>query len=112
MSASPKSSDAFVREQRRHLRKQMRRSIEFALVGRTRTFGICLNLGLGGMQIETAEPGDFGDRIVVYLELEGLDGETALPGIVRWSKPGVMGVQFDSHGVRITYALLRVLAEP
>jgi len=112
MSASAKSNEQFVREQRRHLRKRMSRSIEFAIAGRARTFGVCLNLGLGGMQIDTAEPGEFGDRITVYLELEGLDGETALPGVVRWSKPGVMGVQFDSHGVRVTYALLRLLAGP
>jgi hypothetical protein len=90
----------------------MRRSVEFVLADGIRSFGVCLNLSLGGMRIEAAELGAFGARVTVYMKLEEIEGETALAGVVRWTKPGVMGIQFDLHGARITYALLRTLTDP
>jgi hypothetical protein len=111
MTAAPRSNE-LIREQRKHLRTRMRHSVEFSLADGRRTFGVCLNLGLGGMLVETAEPGAFNERVTVYMQLEGLEGETSLPGIIRWNRPGMMGIQFDSHGVRVTYALLRMLAGP
>ena len=112
MTAQLKINDQPVRESRMHFRVRMRRSIEFVLADGNPRFGICLNLSLGGMQIETAEPGAFGARVTVYMELEGIEGLTELPGVVRWTKPGVMGIQFDLHGVRVTYALLQMLTAP
>jgi type IV pilus assembly protein PilZ len=36
---------------------------------------------------------------------------SALPGIVRWVKPGSMGVQFGLLGARETYAITEMLAD-
>jgi hypothetical protein len=77
----------------------------------TRHAGLCRNLSLGGAAIQTTEPAPFGCRVVVFMQLDGIDAETALGGTVRWSKPGVMGVQWDSQGARVTHALLRTAAQ-
>jgi hypothetical protein len=47
----------------------------------------------------------------VLIELEGITGQTSIGGTVRWSKPGVMGVQWDSVGARLTHAILRTAAK-
>ena len=73
--------------------------------------GICRNLSLGGAAIQTTEPAPFGARIVAFMQLAEIEGETAIGGTVRWSKPGVMGVQWDSQGARVTHAILRTAAQ-
>jgi len=98
------------RDNRMHLRKRMRNMVEFALSDGTRHSGICKNLSLGGIQIEAAPLAPYGARVTIFLELDGIDGETSLGGTVRWTKPAVMGVQFDLCSARTTYALLRTLA--
>jgi PilZ domain-containing protein len=91
-------------------RSRVRHAVEFSLGDDARQSGVCRNLGLGGAAIQTAEPAPFGARLIVYMELDGIDGETPIGGTVRWSKPGVMGVQWDSVGVLVTQALLRTAA--
>jgi len=109
-SPPPKSraaSDAPPVEQRANPRTRLRHAVQFSVVEGGRHSGVCRNLSLGGAAIQTAEPAPFASRVTVYMELDGIDGETPLGGTVRWSKPGVMGVQWDSFGVRVTHALLR-----
>jgi hypothetical protein len=98
-------------EQRATPRTRVYGHVDFTTGDATRHTGVCRNLSLGGAAIQTTEPAPFGCRVVVFMQLEGLDGETALGGTVRWSKPGVMGVQWDSQGVRVTHALLRTAAQ-
>ncbi len=112
MTPRPSRQEDPPQDKRSHFRKPMRRSVEVVLGDGARTFGVCMNLSLGGMQIEAAELGAIGAQVTIYMELEGIDGQTAIPGVVRWTKPGVMGIQFDLYGVRITYALLRMLPGP
>jgi hypothetical protein len=97
-------------EQRANPRTRLRHIAEFSVGEGERLSGVCRNLSLGGAAIQTAEPAPFGSRVTVYMELDGIDGETRIFGTVRWSKPGVMGVQWDSLGVRETHALLRTAA--
>lgn len=66
-------------------------------------------MSLGGAAIQTAEPAAFGSRVAVFMHLDGIDGETGLAGTVRWSKPGVMGIQWDLQGAKVTCALLRMV---
>jgi hypothetical protein len=89
---------------------RLRHAVEFSIDDGERLSGVCRNLGLGGAAIQTAEPAAFGSRVRIYMELDGIEGETQLEGTVRWSKPGVMGVQWHSLGVRVTHALLRTAA--
>jgi len=109
-SAPPKPSNGLIVEQRANPRTRLRHGAEFSLGDGARHSGVCRNLSLGGAAIQTAEPAPFGSRVTVYMELDGIEGETPLGGMVRWSKPGVMGVQWDSLGVRVTHALLRTAA--
>ena len=109
MTAGLKRDDHTTQHKRMHFRKRMQRPVEFTLGKDARRFGVCRNVSLGGMLMETAEPAAFGARVTIFMELEGLDGETSLPGVVRWTKEGLMGVQFDLCGARITYALLGML---
>jgi hypothetical protein len=112
-SAPPKSraaSDAPRVEQRASPRTQLRHAAEFSVGDGGRQSGVCRNLSLAGAAIQTAEPAPFGCRVTVYMELDGIEGETPLGAIVRWSKPGVMGLQWDSFGVRVTHALLRTVS--
>jgi len=96
-------------EQRKTARTHVRHEIEFS-AGGDRIVGICRNLSLGGTAIQTSEPAPFGSRVSVFLDLDGIDGEVRVEGTVRWSKPGVMGVQWDSLGARVTHAILRAAA--
>jgi hypothetical protein len=100
---------AVAHENRAHARRRTRQPIEFVSEDGTRSVGICTDLSLGGMRIDTEEPVSFGARVTIYIVLPDWEGEASFTGVVRWSKPGVMGVQLDSYGVRLTYALLRVL---
>jgi PilZ domain len=128
MTAGLKVKEDASRDDRMHFRKRTRHPVEFALSPAgaasehpegwdfpgssdgVRRSGVCKNLSLGGMQIEATPLAPFGARITIFMVLDGIDGETSLGGIVRWTKPAVMGVQFDLCGVRTTYALLRTLA--
>jgi hypothetical protein len=110
-SAPPKApGDDPLVEQRANPRTRLRHAAEFSVGDGGRQYGVCRNLSLGGAAIQTAEPAAFGSRVTVYMLLEGIEGQIALVGTVRWSKPGVMGVQWESLGVRVTHAILRTTA--
>jgi hypothetical protein len=106
-----KTSEGPHAEQRANPRTRLRHAIQFSVGEGPRYAGVCRNLSLGGAAIQTAEPAAFGSRVTVLMELDGIEGETRLGGMVRWSKPGVMGVQWDSFGVRVTHAILRTVAK-
>lgn len=98
-------------EQRATARTRVHHAVTFSAGDGERRSGLCRNLSLGGVAIETVEPAPFGCRVTVFMELDGLDGKTALRGTVRWSKQGLMGVQWDSLGARVTHAILRTAAQ-
>jgi hypothetical protein len=113
-SAPPRlqaSGDGTIAEQRTTVRTRVRHAVQFWTSDGQAHDGVCRNLSLGGAAIQTAEPAPFGSCVTVRIHLDGLEGETHLSGIVRWSKPGVMGVQWDSVGVRVTHAILRTTAK-
>jgi len=64
------------------------------------------------MAVETTKPAPFGSNVTVYLQLTGLAGPSALPGVVRWTKGNSMGVQFGLLGARETYAITEMLIAP
>ena len=67
------------------------------------------DVSLGGMFIETETPLPYGAHVRVTLRLPGLRDEVTIESIVRWSKPGGMGVQFGRMGARETHALTLLL---
>jgi type IV pilus assembly protein PilZ len=100
-----------VQEKRRHFRKPISCAVEFAVAESPRQKGVCRDLSLGGMHVQTLDPAPFGANVTVYLQLKGTDAPIALPGIVRWVKADEMGIQFGLLGARETYALTETLAE-
>ena len=99
-------------ENRHHFRKETNRPVIFVLRGGDRRSGICRNISLGGLLVETTEPAPFGADITIYIELDDVVGRAALPGVVRWTTSTTMGIQLGLFGVRITHAILRILALP
>jgi PilZ domain len=98
-----------VSEQRRHFRKPVDYAIEFSHDQGVRSPGICRDFSLGGMAIEATHAAPFGAKVTVYLQLAGIQGVSALPGVVRWTKGNTMGVQFGLLGARETYAITEML---
>jgi hypothetical protein len=100
-----------VHEKRRHFRKLLNLDVEFNVGEGPRQSGICRDFSFGGAHIDTTTPAPFGANVMLYLRLKGASVESALPGIVRWVKPGSMGVQFGLLGARETYAITEMLAD-
>jgi hypothetical protein len=99
-----------VQEQRRHYRKPVEYAVEFVVAGSSeRVTGVCRDLSLGGLNVETATPAPFGANVVIHLALSGI-GDKGIPGVVRWVKGNAMGVQFGLLGARETYAITEALA--
>ena len=99
-------------ENRKHQRQRVDLPIAFDGVGRPRTEALCRDLSLGGMFIETPVSTmlAFGEPIRLYLKLPGMKAESRVAGIVRWTKPDGMGVQFGAMGAVETHALTELLA--
>jgi type IV pilus assembly protein PilZ len=71
--------------------------------GTTRA-GLATDVSLGGVFVETDEPPSFGSKVVVVCPL-GDGGASRLDAVVRWGKPGGVGLQFGLLGARDTHAL-------
>jgi hypothetical protein len=100
-----------VEQRRLHHRRPIGQTVEFLLPDGSRRSGVCRDLSLSGAHIETTEPAPFGSSVTVFMELEDIDGSTALEAVVRWTKPDAMGVQFELFGAQVTHAILRVLID-
>jgi hypothetical protein len=98
-------------DSRRHLRTTTSCAIEFAIGDGAPRTGICRDMSLGGLKIETQEPAPFGAELRIFIELKGIPGTTELTGFVRWTKPGIIGVQLGSFGARVTHAIIAMLAD-
>ncbi len=72
--------------------------------------GMCNDVGIGGMFIETLTPAAFGAQVTVFMKLPELKGEAVIKSVVRWTEPDGMGVQFGMMGARETYALTKLIA--
>jgi type IV pilus assembly protein PilZ len=70
--------------------------------------GVGKDISVGGMFIETTAPAPFGAEVVVTTPLPGNRGEFSLPGVVRWTKPNGMGVQFGLLGARETHVITEI----
>ncbi len=98
-------------ESRRYARKAFNHPLEFELTDGRRRPGVCTNISLGGLHVDTAEPAPFDASVIIFVQLPGIEGITALPGIVRWTRPDSMGVQLGLLGARVTNAIVRLLTE-
>ena len=97
-------------EHRKYQRQRIDLPVAFDGVGRPRTEALCRDVGLGGVFIETDAKVVFGEPLRLYVKLPGMKDESRIAGIVRWTKPDGMGVQFGAMGARETHALTEMLA--
>jgi len=93
-------------EHRRYTRAPLAVPAEFvAKGGKDRVGGRAKDISLGGMFLETPEPLPHNAALVIYVTIPGEKAPFALPGIVRWTRPDGMGIQFDLLGARETHAI-------
>ena len=99
-------------ELRRYARAPLNVSVEFSQKGKTeRVLGLSRDISLGGMFIETHAPLDHNAELTVFLVLPSQPAPFALPGVVRWTRPDGMGIQFGLVGARETFAITEVTRE-
>jgi type IV pilus assembly protein PilZ len=102
-------SSTFV-ELRRFTRAPLDQPLEFtSKASDARRPGRAKDLSIGGMFIETDEPAAFGAEVVVFITLPSDPKELRLDGVVRWTRPSGMGVQFGLMGVRETRAITEIV---
>ena len=70
----------------------------------------CRDISLGGVFVETGSPLPYGAEVRLFIALPGLIQGPGIAGVVRWSKPTGMGVQFGVMGARETHALATLLS--
>ncbi|HZF51393.1 MAG TPA: PilZ domain-containing protein [Polyangiaceae bacterium] len=97
-------------EKRKHSRSVHRAAVTFQVGDGPRQEGMCNDVGIGGMFIETLTPAAFGAQVTVFMKLPELKGEAVIKSVVRWTEPDGMGVQFGMMGARETYALTKLIA--
>ncbi len=94
-------------EQRRYERTPIELAVEFSAKGSSeRKSGRATDISLGGMFVETATPPAFSTEVVVHLTLPSQRTPLAIPGVVRWTRDGGMGIQFRLLGARETHAIM------
>lgn len=74
--------------------------------------GVCHDISLGGMFIETATPAPFGTSLTLYVTFPDQGQPSKFGATVRWTKPGGMGVQFGTMGAKDTFSLTKLMASP
>jgi hypothetical protein len=109
-SANPTAEDPSP-ESRRYARRPIGLPVELTLTDGERRSGICRDISLGGLHIDVAEPAPLCASVTILIELTGIEGITALPGIVRWSTADSMGVQLGLFSTQVTHAIIRILAD-
>jgi hypothetical protein len=71
--------------------------------------GVGKDIAVAGMFIETTKPAPFGAAVLVSFHVPGFQDALLVPGIVRWTSPAGMGVQFGLLGARETHAITTLM---
>lgn len=88
-------------DRRRHPRNELKTPVEFTAANpKVVTFGFAIDLSSGGAFVQTHFPAPKGTAVVLRLWRPGWATELSLPGVVRWARPGGMGIEFDAVGWR------------
>jgi type IV pilus assembly protein PilZ len=99
-------------EQRRSQRLAIEMPVEVTSRDSWERFpGLAKDISLGGMFIETAFPAAFGVAVFVSFTLPGHRTPMLVSGIVRWTSPSGMGIQFGSLGASETHAITEIERE-
>lgn len=96
-------------KQRTHPRYECRLPVKVITADQSEVNGTAVNVGVGGLQLESETPLLFNSEITLHFRLPGLDEDTVVTGTVRWIKNGNSGVQFGSLRARDVWALNQLL---
>jgi hypothetical protein len=108
--ATAAGGPGIVVEQRRYNRTPIEAPVVVALKGgREATRGVAKDISVGGMFVEAESPPAFGADVVIRVTLPGVREEMTLPGVVRWTRTGGMGIQFGLLGARETHAITEIV---
>ncbi len=100
-----------MKEQRRFPRIPVTIPVQLAAPGGPRVPAVCRDLSLGGIHVDAELTATFGSPVDIYLPLEGMASDKALPGVVRWTKGSQIGIQFGLLGARETHAITQALSQ-
>ncbi len=101
-----------VDDKRKHPRAPCNLYVSLTLTGGEGTVeGTAKDIGPGGMFIECAATAKFGDSVEISLKLPGMEAESRLPAVVRWSTSSGFGVQFGFLGARDTHAITQLMKQ-
>lgn len=67
------------------------------------------DISIGGMFLFTSASVPFGADVKLRIGLPGARQEFTLPGVVRWTNPEGVGIQFGLLGARETHAISELL---
>jgi len=91
---------------RRRLHDRIETDIPVILIHEgTETPGVCLNIGLGGMFVQTDTTFDYGTTLTVRFTLPGLDQEVEAEVTARWTTHEGLGLRFGSLRAREVWAI-------
>jgi type IV pilus assembly protein PilZ len=98
-------------ERRTHVRKPVDLPVSFQVAGTERQIDARMSdLSAGGALVTTAEKVPFGANVSITMTLPPSKPIT-VAGVIRWTKPDSMGVQFGQLGARETYAITEYLSK-
>ena len=69
------------------------------------------DVSVGGARVETEAPVPFGSTTTLRMRLPGSPRDLVLPAVVRWTRPGVLGLQFGLLGARETHLITALAVE-
>jgi type IV pilus assembly protein PilZ len=100
-----------VQEKRRHARVQVDLPVTCTTSDGSAAGGIARDLSLGGLFIECSDDFPFGTELTITIRIPGGFDESRMPGVVRWNKPGGIGVQFGLLGAKETHLLAELMRQ-
>jgi len=97
-------------EKRAYSRSVVRIAVTCTTEGGASVSGVTQDISVGGVFIEATEIPAFGTRATLEFDVAELRG-LKIPGIVRWTKAGGFGVQFQLLGARETHGLALIVSK-
>jgi hypothetical protein len=91
-----------MQEQRKHPRVPVVIPLSCEIEGSASFYAAATDISLRGARIQCASPPEVGTKVTIVVHLPGASGQSRLPATVRWTEPGMFGVQFGALGVQDT----------
>ena len=98
-----------MQEKRSHLRVPLSVTAQCEPRGGQPFSATTKDISIGGMFLESETTLGFNTEIVIVLRLPGAKQDSRISGVVRWMKPGGIGVQFAAVGVLETHLISELM---